>query len=70
MNNDAFLNIIDSTPLVSIDIILERSDGLFLVGKRVNKPAEGYWFVPGGAHSQKRDPTNRNATNFKYRTGF
>ncbi|TDO99576.1 GDP-mannose mannosyl hydrolase [Marinomonas balearica] len=48
MNADKFLEIIDNTPLVSIDIILRNSEGHILLGKRVNKPAEGFWFVPGG----------------------
>ena len=43
-----FLEIIDSTPLVSIDLILEDREGKVLLGKRVNRPAQGYWFVPGG----------------------
>lgn len=48
VNNEAFLNIIDTTPLVSIDIILKDSDGRVLLGKRNNKPAKDFWFVPGG----------------------
>ena len=43
-----FLNIIDKTPLVSIDLIIENPQGKILLGKRCNKPAQGYWFVPGG----------------------
>lgn len=47
-DNRRFLEIIDSTPLVSIDLILEDRKGSVLLGKRVNRPAQGYWFVPGG----------------------
>ena len=43
-----FLEIIDKTPLVSIDLIIQNSDKKILLGKRCNKPAQGYWFVPGG----------------------
>ena len=43
-----FLKIIDATPLISIDLILEDSQGKIFLGKRVNRPAQGYWFVPGG----------------------
>lgn len=43
-----FLSIIDTTPLVSIDLILENNQGKILLGKRTNKPAMGFWFVPGG----------------------
>jgi len=48
MNDKRFLEIIDSTPLVSLDLILEDRDGKVLLGKRVNRPAQGFWFVPGG----------------------
>ncbi|MDH5471659.1 MAG: GDP-mannose mannosyl hydrolase [Gammaproteobacteria bacterium] len=43
-----FLNIIDQTPLVSIDLIIENPEGKILLGMRNNKPAQNYWFVPGG----------------------
>ena len=48
INENKFLEIIDTTPLVSIDLIIESSAGNILLGKRVNRPAKGYWFVPGG----------------------
>ena len=48
LSNNDFLKIIDSTPLVSIDLIMENKDGEILLGQRLNKPAQGFWFVPGG----------------------
>ncbi|MFK8018189.1 MAG: GDP-mannose mannosyl hydrolase [Pseudomonadales bacterium] len=48
MNDDDFLQIIDATPLVAIDLILKNTEGLYFLAKRCNKPAQGYWFVPGG----------------------
>lgn len=42
-----FSFLIDSAPLVSIDLIVE-SEGFFLVGKRNNPPAKDSYFVPGG----------------------
>ena len=48
MNTEAFLEVIDRTPLVSIDLILTNGSGEVLLGQRVNRPAQGYWFVPGG----------------------
>ncbi len=48
VDNKQFLKIIDTTPLVSIDLILEYPQGKILLGKRNNRPAQGYWFVPGG----------------------
>ncbi len=43
-----FLDIIAATPLVSIDLIVRNAEGRVLLGKRVNRPAKNYWFVPGG----------------------
>lgn len=48
VNNKDFLKIIAATPLVSIDLIVRNKEGEVLLGKRVNRPAKGYWFVPGG----------------------
>ena len=47
-NTRQILDIIDSTPLVSVDLIIENPKKEILLGKRVNKPAQGFWFVPGG----------------------
>lgn len=43
-----FSQVIASTPLVSIDLLVSNSAGEFLVGQRLNRPAKGFWFVPGG----------------------
>ncbi len=43
-----FKQIVASTPLVSIDLVVENSAGEFLLGLRENAPAQGFWFVPGG----------------------
>lgn len=40
--------VLDSTPLVSIDLLVEDEQGRFLLGYRKNRPAQHYWFVPGG----------------------
>jgi len=48
MDTKNVLNIIDSTSLVSVDLIIENRNKEILLGKRVNRPAQGYWFVPGG----------------------
>jgi len=45
---DKFRLVLDSTPLVSIDLIVKNPDGRVLLGKRLNKPAKGFWFVLGG----------------------
>ncbi|GAD02767.1 GDP-mannose mannosyl hydrolase [Agarivorans albus] len=45
---ETFQTVIQSTPLVSIDFIVRNTSGQILLGKRNNRPAKGYWFVPGG----------------------
>lgn len=46
--DDTFKSVIQHTPLISIDLIVRNERGEVLLGKRVNAPAKGYWFVPGG----------------------
>ena len=48
LDKDTFKTIVDTTPLVSIDLLVRNSQGQILVGKRNNRPAQGFWFVPGG----------------------
>lgn len=50
-----FLDVVRHTPLVSIDLIVRNRDSHILVGRRVNEPAKGTWFVPGG--SIRKDET-------------
>ena len=45
---ETFKTVIESTPLVSIDLIVRNYEGEILLGKRTNRPAQGDWFVPGG----------------------
>lgn len=45
---NTFKTIIENTPLVSIDLVVYNQKGEVLLGKRNNRPAQGYWFVPGG----------------------
>ena len=45
---DIFHCIVKNAPLISIDIIVRNKDGKILLGLRKNRPAKGYWFVPGG----------------------
>jgi len=48
LSRELFSSIVEHTPLISIDLIVENSEGKVLLGKRVNEPAKGFWFVPGG----------------------
>ena len=48
LSKDIFSSVVQHTPLVSIDLLVESSDGKILLGKRLNQPAKNFWFVPGG----------------------
>jgi colanic acid biosynthesis protein WcaH len=48
LSEKLFKSVVESTPLISIDLIVRNSQGKILLGKRTNRPAQGYWFVPGG----------------------
>ena len=48
LEKSTFQTVIASTPLVSIDLIVRNKSGEYLLGYRNNKPAQGFWFVPGG----------------------
>lgn len=48
LSADIFSTIIKNTPLISIDLIVKDKTGSILLGERLNRPAKGYWFVPGG----------------------
>ena len=43
-----FKTVVNSAPLVSIDLIVYNQSNEVLLGKRINPPAKGYYFVPGG----------------------
>ena len=43
-----FCTVVEHTPLVSLDLLVRNDTGEVLLGKRVNRPAQDYWFVPGG----------------------
>lgn len=45
---DTFKTIVAFTPLVSIDLVICNSQNQALLGLRNNRPAQGYWFAPGG----------------------
>ena len=45
---ERFRTIVASTPLVSLDLVVENPEGHLLLGMRRTRPAAGCWFVPGG----------------------
>ncbi|MBD9361240.1 GDP-mannose mannosyl hydrolase [Methylomonas fluvii] len=48
LDKQDFLTVVKNTPLVAIDLIVRSSRDEILMGLRMNEPAAGYWFVPGG----------------------
>lgn len=46
--SEVFANIVANTPLISIDLIVKNDMGEVLLGERLNAPARGFWFTPGG----------------------
>ena len=48
LSDDTFLGVVAATPLVSVDLVVLRHASEILLGQRTNRPAQGFWFVPGG----------------------
>lgn len=56
--DEEFISVIRAAPLVSIDLIVRNEAGEILLGKRRNRPAQHYWFVPGG-RIKKNEPVQQ-----------
>lgn len=48
LSREDFLEVVRNAPLVSIDLVARGHEGRVLLGLRNNRPAQGWWFVPGG----------------------
>lgn len=48
LSEKTFRTVVAATPLVSIDLVVQNSSDEVLLGQRLNRPALGFWFVPGG----------------------
>jgi len=48
LSQQDFSQAIAQMPLFAIDLVVLNEHKQMLVGKRLNKPAKDYWFVPGG----------------------
>jgi len=58
LSPDAFTSACAALPLVSVDVYLTRQQGggtALLLGRRANRPAQGWWFTPGG-RIRKQEP--------------
>ena len=47
LDDQIFKTVVDSAPLISIDFLIKKGNKI-LLGRRVNKPAQGYFFSIGG----------------------
>lgn len=47
-NQQQWAEVVERTPLVSIDLVVTNARNEVLLGWRNNKPAQHCWFVPGG----------------------
>jgi colanic acid biosynthesis protein WcaH len=47
LSQDDYYKVCEKSNITSIDIIVSY-EGKYLVGKRINNPAKGFFFVPGG----------------------
>ena len=48
LDDSTFATVVASTPLFAIDLAVVDENDELLLGKRLNRPAQGYWFVSGG----------------------
>ncbi|WP_412176520.1 GDP-mannose mannosyl hydrolase [Enterobacter sp.] len=48
LDRELFRTIVAHTPLISIDLIVKNKEEMALLGQRQNRPAQDFWFVPGG----------------------
>jgi colanic acid biosynthesis protein WcaH len=58
LSSEDFRHVVDATPLISIDLAVRNARGEILLGERLNRPAQGSWFVPGG-RVLKNEPLDR-----------
>ena len=48
LKKEDFKSLVQHGVLFSIDLVVLDPQNRILVGERINRPAQGYWFVPGG----------------------
>ena len=60
LDDQIFKTVVDSAPLISIDILIKKGNKI-LLGKRINKPAQGYFFSIGGRINKNESIDNAMA---------
>lgn len=48
LEKEDFKGLVQHGVLFSMDLVVLDTQNRILVGERINRPAQGYWFVPGG----------------------
>lgn len=61
LSKERFLGVVDAAPLVAMDLVVVRGGTELLLGRRNNRPAQGWWFVPGG-RIRKNEPMHAALT--------
>jgi len=75
LSSNDFSSITEKTPLIFIDLIIKNSGRKILLGKRVNKSAKEFSFIPGGKvfkdeiglHLKKEESTFQGAYEYFYK---
>jgi colanic acid biosynthesis protein WcaH len=70
LSGSDFARVVRLAPLVSIDIIVKDPQGYTLLGLRVNEPAKGKYFVPGGVIRKNETIEDAFARILKAETGI
>ena len=60
LDDQIFKTVVDSAPLISIDILIKKCNKI-LLGKRINKPAQVYFFSIGGRINKNESIDNAMA---------
>jgi|TARA_R110001583_G_scaffold179067_1_gene335563 colanic acid biosynthesis protein WcaH len=58
LKKEDFRCLVQHGVLFSIDLVVRDNQNRILVGERINRPAQGYWFVPGGRVYKNESLTN------------
>lgn len=48
LSHDDCKQLVQNAPLFAIDLVIVNHSNEIFVGERLNAPAKGCWFVPGG----------------------
>ena len=70
LKDEQFENIIKYAPVIAIDLCVVDSSKKLLTGKRLNAPAKGFYFVPGGRVRKNESIDQARSRLLKNELGF